>query len=105
LNISETACNRITTMATAIACKGILVIDKKAAISQSSVTWNHGLIEVLNSLIRNGLEINSLDEVDYSPYNCFNNTIEFELKKYRIEQFGNKLPMVYSITATKKTTE
>ena len=79
--------------------------DKKAAITQSSVTWNHGLSEVLNSLIRNGLEINSLDEVDYSPYNCFNKTIEFEPKKYRIEQFDDKLPMVYSITATKKTTE
>jgi SAM-dependent methyltransferase len=76
--------------------------EKKAAITQTSVTWNHGLSEVVNSLICNGLEINSLDEFDYSPYNCFNNTIEFEPKKYRIEQFDDKLPMVYSITATKK---
>ncbi|HMR20259.1 MAG TPA: class I SAM-dependent methyltransferase, partial [Sphingobacterium sp.] len=59
--------------------------DKTAAISQEYVTWNHALSEVLNSLIKNGLELKSLDEFDYSPYNCFNKTIEFEPRKYRIE--------------------
>ncbi|MGB2994451.1 MAG: SAM-dependent methyltransferase, partial [Ferruginibacter sp.] len=58
--------------------------------------------EVLNSLINNGLEINAFDEYDYSPYNCFNKTIEFEPKKFRIEHLGNKIPMVFSILATKK---
>lgn len=76
--------------------------DRNAEITQSYVTWNHGLSEVMNSLIKNGLEINSLDEFDYSPYNCFNKTIEFEPKKYRIEHLDNKIPMVYSIKATKK---
>lgn len=76
--------------------------DRNAEITQSYVTWNHGLSEVMNSLIKNGLEINSLDEFDYSPYNCFNKTIEFEPKKYRIEHLDNKIPMVYSVTATKK---
>ncbi len=64
--------------------------------------WNHGLSEVINSLIKNRLEINSLDEFDYSPYNCFNKTIQIEPKKYRIEHLENKIPMVYSLIATKK---
>lgn len=76
--------------------------DRNAEITQSYVMWNHGLSEVINSLIKNGLEINSLDEFDYSPYNCFNKTIEFEPKKYRIEHLDNKIPMIYSVTATKK---
>lgn len=76
--------------------------DKKANITQSYVMWNHGLSEVLNSLISNGLEINSLDEYDYSPYNCFNKTIEFAPKKFRIEHLDNKIPMIYSITARRK---
>jgi len=75
--------------------------DKTADIIQEYVTWNHGLSEVINSLIQNGLEINSLDEYDYSPYNCFNKTIEFEPKKFRIEHLGDKIPMVYSVVATK----
>ncbi len=76
--------------------------DKNADISQSYVMWNHGLSEVINNLIGNGLEINSLDEFDYSPYNCFNKTIEFEPKKFRIKHLNNNIPMVYSIRATKK---
>ena len=76
--------------------------DKNADISQSYVMWNHSLSEVINNLIGNGLEINSLDEFDYSPYNCFNKTIEFEPKKFRIKHLNNNIPMVYSVTATKK---
>jgi 2-polyprenyl-3-methyl-5-hydroxy-6-metoxy-1,4-benzoquinol methylase len=77
--------------------------DKTAEITQSYVMWNHGLSEVINSLILNGIEIKSLNEFDYSPYNCFNKTIEFEPKKYRIAHLDNKIPMVYSINAIKKS--
>lgn len=76
--------------------------EKNADLSQSYVMWNHGISEVLNSLINNELEINSLDEFDYSPYNCFNKTIEFEPNKFRIEHLDDKIPMVYSIVATRK---
>ncbi|MBS1763462.1 MAG: class I SAM-dependent methyltransferase [Bacteroidetes bacterium] len=76
--------------------------DKSADIKLDSVTWNHSLSEVVNSLIRNGLEIHALDEIDYSPYNCFNKTIEFEPDKFRIEHFGDKIPMVYAILASLK---
>ena len=76
--------------------------DKTAEISQENVMWNHGLSEVMNSLINNGLEINSLNEYDYSPYNCFNKTVEFEPNKYRIAHLQDKIPMVFSIVAKKK---
>ncbi|HKR03309.1 MAG TPA: class I SAM-dependent methyltransferase [Bacteroidia bacterium] len=76
--------------------------DRKASITQQYVCWNHGISEVVNSLIKNGLEINSFDEFDYSPYNCFKETIEFEPGKYRIKHLENKIPMVYALSATKK---
>ena len=75
--------------------------EKEAAISNEYVSWNHGMSEVINSLIKNGLEINHLDEFDYSPYNCFNKTIEISPKKYRIAHLDNKIPMVYAVVATK----
>jgi hypothetical protein len=56
----------------------------------------------MSSLIKNKLEITSFNEFDYSPYNCFSKTIEFEPKKYRIEHLENKIPMVYSLVAKKK---
>jgi len=76
--------------------------DKTADLTISDISWNHGFGAVLNSLIQNGLEITSFDEFDYSPYNCFNKTVEFEPKKFRIAHLDNKIPMVYSITAVKK---
>ena len=76
--------------------------DKNAKIETKSVGWNHPTSEVLNALIQVGLELNSYDEYDYSPYNCFNETEEFEKGKFRIKHFQNKIPMVFSLMATKK---
>ena len=76
--------------------------DRSAPITTETVNWNHGISEVVNSLIKHGLEINILNEYDYSPYNCFNKTEEFEPGKFRIKHFGNMIPMVYAILATKK---
>ena len=78
--------------------------DKSAEIVQEYVMWNHSLGEVMNSLITHGLEICSFDEYDYSPYNCFNKTIEVESKKFRIAHLDNRIPMVYSVEAKKKNT-
>ncbi len=76
--------------------------NKDANIEAEFITWNHSISEVVNSLISNGLEINSLDEYDYSPYDCFNKTVEISSNKFRIKHLKNKIPMVYSIVATKK---
>ena len=76
--------------------------DKTADINQEYVMWNHSLSEVVNNLIKNGLEINLFNEYDYSPYNCFNETIRIGQKRYRIKHLENKIPMVYAIIATKK---
>ncbi len=76
--------------------------DKTADIMLENVSWNHSLSEVMNSLMSKGLEITSFNELDYSPYNCFNKAIEYEPKKYRIAHLDNKIPMVYSLVARKK---
>ena len=77
--------------------------DRYAAINAETITWNHPTCEVLNGLIQAGLEINSFNEFDYSPYNCFNEIEEFLPNKFRIKHLSNKIPMVFSILATKKT--
>lgn len=76
--------------------------DKNAPISTETISWNHSISEVLNSLVKYGIEINLFNEYDYSPYNCFNHTEEFAPGKFRIKHFGNKIPMVYAVLATKK---
>lgn len=75
--------------------------DKNADISMVEYGWNHTLSDVTQSLLQNGLTINSLKEYNYSPYNCFPNMIEIEKGKFVFKKFGNILPLVYSIRATK----
>ena len=76
--------------------------DRYSKIEAKTITWNHPISETLNALITNGIVLNSFNEYDYSPYNCFNNTEEFEPNKFRIKTFENKIPMVYYIKGTKK---
>lgn len=76
--------------------------DKSADIQQAYVMWNHSMGEVVSSLLNAGLQLSSFEEFDYSPYNCFNKTIEFEKGKYRITTMEDKLPMVYALSAIKK---
>jgi SAM-dependent methyltransferase len=76
--------------------------DPAAPIRQQYVTWNHGIGEVLQSLLHHGLEIRHFREYDYSPYNCFRHTEQIAERKYRIGPLGDKIPLVYSLEAVKK---
>ncbi|MBE8715445.1 class I SAM-dependent methyltransferase [Sphingobacterium hungaricum] len=75
--------------------------DRDAPLVNKSVSWNHPLSEVFSALINAGLSIDQFQELDYSPYNCFQETEEFEPGKFRIKHLGNKVPLVYSLVASK----
>lgn len=75
--------------------------DQSADLFQKSVTWNHPTSEVLTALLKNGLQLSSFREYDWSPYPCFRHNEEFSPARYRIPQFGNKVPHVFSLTAIK----
>ncbi len=75
--------------------------DRSADISGEYVMWNHSMSAVISSLLNNGLALQLIQEFDYSPYNCFNHTIEFEPGKFRIQHMENKIPMVYALSASK----
>lgn len=75
--------------------------DREADMELESITWNHSLSEVIQNLIEKGLQLNHFQEFNYSPYDCFEETIEWEPNKYRIKHLGNKIPMVFALVATK----
>lgn len=64
-----------------------------------SFSWNHSLGEVMEALRKNNLIVDSFQEFDYSPYNCFANTVKTE-KGYQIDNLRGKIPMVYALTCT-----
>ncbi len=74
---------------------------KDADLSLKTVTWNHGLSEVISSVLKHGLSVKAFREFDYSPYDCFRNTTTIGPKQHRIAHFDNKLPMVYALLAEK----
>lgn len=71
--------------------------DRHTEIQYNTITWNHSLSEVMQSLIKQNINIINFQEFDYSHYNCFSHTEEFEPGKFRIKKFENKIPMMYSI--------
>ncbi|NOT52903.1 MAG: class I SAM-dependent methyltransferase [Chitinophagaceae bacterium] len=75
--------------------------DRNADIKGKEYSWNHSISEVLNALIKAGLKIELFNEHMYSPYPCFRNTVEFEKGKWHIKGMEGKIPMVYSLKATK----
>lgn len=75
--------------------------DRDAPIRATSVSWNHGMSEVIGSLLRHGIQLQDLQEYDFANYDCFAHTVEFEPGKFRIQHLGNNIPMMYSIVGTK----
>lgn len=75
--------------------------DRGAELAPQTVSWNHGLGEVLGSLLGQNLRLTAFREYDYSPYAIFADSDETEPGKYRVKGFGNKLPLVYALEAVK----
>jgi len=76
--------------------------DRDAPIRSTEHGWNHPFSEILNSLIKYGLQIRQFNEFPYSPYNCFNKLEQGEDGMWRIKGMHEKMPMMYSIKAIKK---
>lgn len=75
--------------------------DGSANLQLEYVGWNHDLGEVLTSLLAAELQVEAFKEFDYSPYPCFENTVEFEPGKYRIKSLEKLIPMVYALKASR----
>ncbi|MCG8700900.1 MAG: class I SAM-dependent methyltransferase [Bacteroidales bacterium] len=79
------------------------------SVKNKSISWNHSISNVIQSINntnqpvgQNGLSIISFEEYDYSPYNCFNNTVEIDEDKFQIDNLEGKIPMIFSLLATKE---
>jgi 2-polyprenyl-3-methyl-5-hydroxy-6-metoxy-1,4-benzoquinol methylase len=76
--------------------------DKSLDITDTTITWNHGLSEVYQALQNAGLTIDHFSEYPFSPYDCLKDLIEVEPNRFQVKHLVNKIPMVYAITAHPK---
>lgn len=75
--------------------------DREADISGKEYSWNHSLSEVLNALIKQGLQIQLFNEFMYSPYPNFSNSVEVKPGQWHIRGMEGKMPMIFSVKAIK----
>jgi len=76
--------------------------DRYADLQYKEYGWNHSLSEVLNALLRHGLQLEFFNEYPYSPFDCFDKTVRGADGNYRIQGLEGKIPMVYSLRALKR---
>ena len=76
--------------------------DRNAPVKLTEYGWNHPFSEIINALLTHGLRLDFLHEFPYSPFNCFNNVEQGNDGNWRVKNMGEKIPMVYSIKATKE---
>jgi 2-polyprenyl-3-methyl-5-hydroxy-6-metoxy-1,4-benzoquinol methylase len=75
--------------------------DRYAAIQGKEYSWNHSISEVLNALLSKKLQLEFFNEYSYSPYPCFRNVIQGSDGNWRVKGLEDKIPMVYSLKASK----
>jgi SAM-dependent methyltransferase len=75
--------------------------DLNAPLKQKQYGWNHPLSDIINSLVENGLQIEFLHEFPFSVYDVFPNSIKGKDGWWRINEFEDLIPMMFSIRAKK----
>ena len=79
--------------------------DGEGDIRGQEVNWDHPISRVITALIDAGLTLDSFDEYDYSPYNCFDDMVPAgEEGHWWLKQLPGLIPLVYTLAASKQPT-
>ncbi len=65
--------------------------------------FNHGLGSVVTALLDEGLVLETLTELDWSPYDIFPDMEEVAPGRFRMRRFGRNLPLVYGLSVRTAT--
>ncbi len=75
--------------------------DPDAAVEGVSYAWAYSLGEIVTAVVAAGLELEFLHEFPDSPYDCYPFTEEVEPGRAVIPGREGKIPLVFSLKATK----
>ena len=73
--------------------------DETSKMISKEYGWNHGLAEVISSLIEAGLVIESFNEYHESPYDVLPNLVKSSSGMYEMKT--KLFPLIFSLKATK----
>lgn len=75
--------------------------DPNAKIKLKEYFWCHSLMEVMQPLLKTGMQVVDFQEFDYSPYNAFPNVIERAPGEFVWKTIPQKVPYVFSLKMKK----
>ncbi|MCF1427434.1 MAG: class I SAM-dependent methyltransferase [Shewanella sp.] len=75
--------------------------ENAGADSELLATWFHSVSEVINALLKAGLQLVEFKEYDFSPYNCFEGLVDAGDGKYMMKHGEQAVPLVYRIRAVR----
>jgi len=76
--------------------------DREATIGGKSISWSHSIGEILTALLEHNLIIEKFQEFDYSPYDCFNKTVQIDEGRWQIQGLEGIIPLVFALQARKQ---
>ncbi|WP_025822224.1 class I SAM-dependent methyltransferase [Shewanella marina] len=65
------------------------------------ITWSHPISDVVNALIKVGIQITELNEYPYSPYNCFDGLELGDDGFYYVADSKQEIPLLFEIKGVK----
>lgn len=78
------------------------VLIERPLTATMSHSWNHGLGEIVGSLLNSGMTLNSLVEHDSVPWNALpGQMVKDDMDEWRLIEGRERLPMSYTLTATR----
>ncbi len=75
--------------------------DGDEGIEGKTISWNHGLSDVLTPMMASGLDITEFVEYNYSPYNCFAHMEERGVGCFIVPKLSDDFPLVYKVCGQK----
>ncbi|MCO6485362.1 MAG: class I SAM-dependent methyltransferase [Saprospiraceae bacterium] len=76
--------------------------DPDAGIAVRDHFWSHPVSEIIQNLLDAGLDLEKIEEWDYSPYGCFPNMTLVGTDRYRFEAGPHPLPHLLGLRCRRK---
>ncbi|MCP9236089.1 bifunctional 2-polyprenyl-6-hydroxyphenol methylase/3-demethylubiquinol 3-O-methyltransferase UbiG [Lewinella sp. JB7] len=73
--------------------------DNSTHVRGTMVSWDHPVSAVITALLEQGLRLDVFREYDFSPYDCFPDTVRVGEQRWQFRQLPGLIPLTYALVA------
>ncbi|MBB4080635.1 SAM-dependent methyltransferase [Lewinella aquimaris] len=71
--------------------------DKSEGVRGKMISWDHPVSSVIGALLERGLRLETFEEYDYAPYDCFPDTVRVGEQRWQLKQLPGLIPLTYAL--------